>query len=169
MTAAEADRLHLQSVNLFTAERDGFRLIAARTLSSDPDYRQLSVRRLMTMLTMTLGRQGQWLVFESNTVAVRSRLTSSLTQLLRQLHRQGAFSGATEEESFFVRCDASTNPVESQALGRLVAEVGVAPATPLEYLVLRISSDGDGGLLVAEAGRTAGPLQPRDLVGVNGG
>ncbi len=37
-------------INVFRAERDGFRLTAARTLSSDPDYRQLSVRRLMTML-----------------------------------------------------------------------------------------------------------------------
>ena len=51
---AEADRLHLQSINVFAAERDGFRLAAARTLSADPDYRQLSVRRLMTMLALTV-------------------------------------------------------------------------------------------------------------------
>ena len=151
---AEADRLHLQSINVFAAERDGFRLAAARTLSADPDYRQLSVRRLMTMLALTVERHGQWLVFEPNTAALRSRLTDSLTQLLRDLHRQGAFSGATEAESFFVRCDDGTNPPESQALGRLVAEIGVAPASPLEYLVLRIASDGDGGLVVDEAGRT---------------
>lgn len=153
----EADRLHLQSINVFAAERDGFRLAAARTLSADPDYRQLSVRRLMTMLALTVERHGQWLVFEPNTVALRSRLTDSLTQLLRDLHRQGAFRGSTEAESFFVHCDAGTNPPESQALGRLVAEIGVAPAAPLEYLVVRIASDGDGGLVVDEAGRT-GPV-----------
>jgi uncharacterized protein len=151
---AEADRLHLQSINVFAAERDGFRLAAARTLSADPDYRQLSVRRLMTMLALTVERHGQWLVFEPNTAVLRSRLTDSLTQLLRDLHRQGSFSGATEAESFFVHCDEGTNPPESQALGRLVAEIGVAPSSPLEYLVLRIASDGDGGLLVEEAGRT---------------
>jgi hypothetical protein len=152
---AEADRLHLQSINVFAAERDGFRLAAARTLSSDPQYRQLSVRRLMTMLALTVERQGQWLVFEPNTVALRSRLVGTLTQLLRDLHRQGAFSGATEAESFFVRCDASVNPPELQALGRLVAEIGVAPAAPLEYLVLRIASDGDGGLVVDDAGSSS--------------
>jgi uncharacterized protein len=150
---AEADRLHLQSINVFAAERDGFRLAAARTLSADPDYRQLSIRRLMTMLALTVERHGQWLVFEPNTPALRSRLAGSLTQLLRGLHRQGAFSGATEAQSFFVRCDNSVNPRELQALGRLVAEIGVAPASPLEYLVLRIASDGDGGLVVEEAGR----------------
>ncbi len=47
-----------------------------------------------------------------------------------------AFAGRSEAESFFVRCDDSNNPLQSQALGRLVAEVGVAPAAPLEYLVL---------------------------------
>lgn len=162
---AEADRLHLQSINVFAAERDGFRLAAARTLSSDPDYRQLSVRRLMTMLALTVERHGQWLVFEPNTAALRSRLSDSLTQLLRDLHRQGAFSRATEAESFFVHCDAGTNPPESQALGRLVAEIGVAPASPLEYLVLRIASDGDGGLVVSEAGRTGGLAELDERLG----
>jgi Bacteriophage tail sheath protein len=164
---AEADRLHLQSINVFAAERDGFRLAAARTLSTDPDYRQLSVRRLMTLLALTVERHGQWLVFEPNTVALRSRLADSLTQLLRDLHRQGAFSGATEAESFFVRCDAGVNPPESQALGRLVAEIGVAPASPLEYLVLRIASDGDGGLVVDEAGRTGAVTEIREQEGAS--
>jgi hypothetical protein len=162
---AEADRLHAQSINVFFAERDGFRLTAARTLSSDPDYRQLSVRRLMTMLALTVERHGQWVVFEPNTTALRSRLADSLTQLLRDLHRQGAFSGATEAQSFFVRCDAAANPPESQALGRLVAEIGVAPSSPLEYLVLRIASDGDGGLVVDEAGGTAAVAGVRALEG----
>ena len=56
--------------------------------------------------------------------------------------------GSTEEESFFVRCDDELNPPAVQALGRLIAEVGVAPASPLEYLVLRIHQDTDGGLTV---------------------
>jgi phage tail sheath protein FI len=142
------DRLHLLGVNVFRAERDGFRLTAARTLSSDPDYLQLTVRRLMTMLALTLERQSQWLVFEPQTADLRDRLTHLVTQLLRGLHRQGAFAGDSEEESFFVRCDERTNPVSEQAAGRLLAEVGVAPAAPLEYLVLRITQDADGGLAV---------------------
>jgi hypothetical protein len=36
----------------------------------------------------------------------------------------------------------------------LVAEIGVAPAAPLEYLVLRIAADGEGALLVEERPRT---------------
>lgn len=164
MDDALLGRLHQLSVNVFAAERDGFRLSSARTLSLEAGYRQLSVRRLMTMLRLTLQRYGEdLLVFEPNTLQLRARLTNAVTDLLRDLHRRGAFSGATEEESFFVRCDDTTNPRQSQELGRLVAEVGVAPSEPLEYLVLRIASDGEGRLLVdelARSGAAANALAP---------
>ena len=144
ITDSEHDQLHLLNINVYRQERDGFRLTAARTLSSDPDYRQLSVRRLMTMIALTLDRQTQWLVFEPNTTDLRSRLTHTITAFLRRLFRANALAGSTEAGSFFVQCDDRLNPPESQALGRLIALVGVAPASPLEYLVLRITQDTDG-------------------------
>ncbi len=144
ITDSEHDRLHLLGINVYRQERDGFRLSAARTLSSRPDCRQLSVRRLMTMVALTLDRQTQWLVFEPNTADLRSRLTHTVTDFLRQLFLAGALAGNTEAESFFVQCDDQLNPRQSQELGRLIAEVGIAPASPLEYLVLRITQDADG-------------------------
>ncbi|MGH3823168.1 MAG: phage tail sheath C-terminal domain-containing protein, partial [Pseudonocardiaceae bacterium] len=139
-------------INVFRAERDGFRLSAARTLSYDRSYRQLSVRRLITMLRLVLDRQAQWVVFEPNTTALRTRLHSYLVTFLGELYRGGAFAGDSEDESFFVRSDDSLNPPASLDLGRLVIEVGVAPAEPLEFLVLRISRDGDGGVRVTADG-----------------
>jgi phage tail sheath protein FI len=138
------DELHLAGINVFRAERDGFRLTAARTLSSDPRYRQLSVRRLMTMIVLSVEREAQALVFEPNTTGLRAVVTHALTEFLRDLYRQGAFAGDTEQSSFFVRCDDRLNPPESLALGRLITEIGVALSSPLEYLVLRISQDVDG-------------------------
>ena len=44
--------------------------------------------------------------------------------------------------------DDALNPPAVQGLGRLVAEVGVAPAAPLEYLLLRLTQDADGGVKV---------------------
>ena len=90
ITDSEHDQLHLLGINVYRQERDGFRLTAARTLSSDPDYRQLSVRRLMTMIALTLDRQAQWLVFEPNTADLRARLTHTVTEFLRGLFRTGA-------------------------------------------------------------------------------
>ncbi|MGR6320728.1 phage tail sheath subtilisin-like domain-containing protein [Micromonospora soli] len=148
---ADHDLLHPLGVDVFRAERDGFRLTSARTLARDPAYRQLSVRRLMTMLRITLDRQLQPLVFEPNTARLRAAVREAAVALLRQLFRGGAFTGATEAEAFFVRCDDALNPAWSQAQGRLIAEMGVAPAEPLEFIVLRVSQDAAGGLTL-EAG-----------------
>ncbi|WP_157877772.1 phage tail sheath subtilisin-like domain-containing protein [Streptomyces kanamyceticus] len=152
ISAAEHDLLHPLGINVFLPERDGFRLTAARTLSHDPAYRQLTVRRLMTMLRLTLDRESQWVVFEPHTVALRAVLVLHVEDLLRGQFRAGAFSGATEAESFFVRADADLNPPESLALGRIVLEVGVAPSSPLEFLVLRLTR-GDDSLDIQEAAR----------------
>ncbi len=145
---ADHDELHLLDIDVFRGERDGFRLASARTLSRDPDYRQLSVRRLMTMLRLVLDRQAQPLAFEPHSARLRSELIGSITELLRGLYRSGALAGESEDEAFFVTCDERLNPGWSLGRGRLVAEVGVAPARPLEHLVLRIAQDADGAVTV---------------------
>ena len=90
------------------------------------------------------------LVFEPNTPALRELLAAHAAGFLRGLYRRGAFAGDTEEQAFFVRVDDDLNPPASVDLGRLVVEVGVAPAEPLEFIVLRITRDGDGGVRVEE-------------------
>ncbi|MQY12615.1 hypothetical protein SRB5_27510 [Streptomyces sp. RB5] len=143
VTDAEHALLHPQGINVFRAERDGFRLTAARTLSRDPDYRRLTVRRLVTMLRLTLDRESQWAVFEPHTAALRQVLVLQVADLLHGLFLAGAFAGATAEQSYFVRADTDLNPPESIALGRIVLEVGIAPSSPLEFVVLRITRDDD--------------------------
>jgi Bacteriophage tail sheath protein len=141
------DELHQNAINVFLPERDGIRLTAARTLSSNQSLRQLSVRRLMTMLERVLVEEMQWAVFEPNNSTLRSTLTELLTNFLRQLYEGGAFQG-TEDEAFFVRCDDFLNPPYVAEQGQLIVEIGVAPAEPLEFLVLRIIRDGDATLRV---------------------
>jgi hypothetical protein len=140
------DALHPLGLNVFLRERDGILLTAARTLGGDPSYRQLSVRRLMTMLRRALEEQMSWVAFEPNHASLRANLRVLLGHYLGDLYRAGAFRGATEDEAFFVRCGADLNPPGVQDLGRLVVEIGVAPAEPLEFLVLRLVRDGDGTL-----------------------
>jgi uncharacterized protein len=150
VTDAEHDVLHPLGVNVFRVERDGHRLTGARTLSGDRYLRQLSVRRLLTMLRLALDREMQWVVFEPNTPALRDLLRQTVQSFLRALYRTGAFAGDTEDEAFFVRAGDDLNPPASLALGRIVVEVGVAPAEPVEFIILRITRDGDGGIDVEE-------------------
>ncbi len=140
------DALHPLGINVFRRDPDGVRLTGARTLSRDPSYRQLSVRRLMTMIARVLERQMAWTAFEPNGRALRGQLTRLLTEFLRGLHRANAFAPATEEDAFFVRCDETLNPPRVVDAGRLLAEVGVAPAEPAEFLVLRLARDPDGSV-----------------------
>lgn len=142
------DELHQSAINVFVREPAGVRLTAARTLSTDPSYRQLSVRRLVTQLKRVLLQQMSWAVFEPNTASLRATLRHMLRVYLRQLYAANAFEGRTEDEAFFVRCDEELNPPQSIESGRLVCEIGVAPAEPLEFLVLRLARDGDGTLRV---------------------
>jgi hypothetical protein len=147
---ARHDELHPEGINVYLRERDGIRLTAARTLSRDSSFRQLSVRRLMTMIRRALEQQMQWVVFEPNNAALRLEVRLVLLSYLRQLFRIGAFRGANEEQAFFVRCDETNNPASVSDAGRLVADVGVAPAEPLEFIVLSLSREGDGTLTLRE-------------------
>jgi phage tail sheath protein FI len=92
----------------------------------------------------------QWAVFEPNGEPLRADLRYLLGSYLRRLYRANAFAGSTEGEAFFVRCD-DTVPQDADA-GRLVALVGVAPVEPLEFLVVRITRDADGGIAVEGPG-----------------
>ena len=151
ISSARHDELHPLGINAYLLERDGVRLTAARTLSSDPGFRQLSVRRLLVLIRRTLEQEMQWVVFEPNNSALRAELRQLLNVYLRRLFSAGAFRGATEDDSFFVRCDDSNNPQRIADLGQLLVEIGVAPSEPLEFIVLRISRDGDGSLTATEA------------------
>ncbi len=147
---ADHDVLHPAGINVYLLERDGVRLSAARTLALDPQWRQLSVRRLLLMLRRALAKQMQWVVFEPNTPALRRELVRMINTYLRSLYRLGALRGATEEEAFFVRAGDDLNTQYRIDNGQLVVEVGVAPAEPLEFIVIRIARDGDGTLTLED-------------------
>jgi len=151
VTSAEHAQLHPLGVNVYVQEPQGVRLSAARTLSLDPSWRQLSVRRLVLMLRRTLLQQMQWAVFEPHTPALRRELVHMIGALLRRLYRLGAFTGASEAEAFFVTCDDSLNPPFRVDNGELVAHIGIAPAEPLEFIVLHFSRSGDGTLTLEAA------------------
>ena len=150
VSPARHDELHPEGINVYLRERDGIRLTAARTLSRDPTLRQLSVRRLLTMIRRALEQQMQWAVFEPNNAALRLDVRLMLQGYLRHLFRIGAFRGASEEQAFFVRCDETNNPSYITDAGRLIADIGVAPSEPLEFVVLSLSRAGDGTLTIRE-------------------
>ena len=142
-----ADALHSMNVNCFVREPQGIALIGARTLSRERDWRQLSVRRLILMLRRTLLAQTQWAVFEPNGPVLWRSIQRAVESMLRGLFRAGVFAGRTEAESFFVRLDTESARLDR---GELLIEIGVAPAEPLEFILVRLRRDGDGTLNLEE-------------------
>jgi phage tail sheath protein FI len=128
---------------LLTTGGRGLRVQGARTISSQREWRFVNVRRLISMIEKTLEAALQWAVFEPNEALTRARATMTVTFFLLGLHEAGMLAGATPEESFVVQCDLDNNPQSERDLGRLIIEIGVAPSTPFEFVVIRVGRVND--------------------------
>ena len=143
LTKGEQDILNPVHVNAFrdfrTANR-GLRLWGARTLSSDPEWKYVNVRRLFLFLEQSIERGLQFAVFEPNTEALWSTVKQSISNFLITVWRNGGLEGISEDEAFFVNVGFNTTMTQTDIdNGRLIVEVGVAPVKPAEFVIIRIS------------------------------
>jgi len=136
--------LNEAGVNALRAESGRPPIIAgARSLSHDPDWRFVNVVRLLLAIKKGIDITLRWVVFEPNHALTRAAVGAALSGLLQLFFERGAFRGATAAESYFVRCDDVTTPPEARDLGQLIALVGIAPAAPCEFVVLRVGREGN--------------------------
>jgi phage tail sheath protein FI len=151
ITRAEQELLNPIGINCIRAfPGRGIRVWGARTLSSDPSWRYLNVRRLFNYLEESILNGTQWVVFEPNDDALWARIRRTISAFLVNEWRKGALFGLTPDEAFYVRCDRETNPAESIDIGQVICEVGVAPVKPAEFVVFRLAQFSGGTSLVNE-------------------
>jgi uncharacterized protein len=122
----------------------GIRLWGARTLSAEPAWLYVNVRRLFLTAGRWIERHLQAAPFEPNDFRLWSRISRDLGSYLGDLYRRGALQGRTAQEAFYVRCDAALNPPDMREAGLVVAEIGLAPALPNEFIVVRITRSASG-------------------------
>lgn len=149
ITRGEQDLLNPIGVNCIrTFPGRGIRVWGARTLSSDPAWRYLNVRRYFNYLEESILNGTQWVVFEPNDQALWARIRRNISAFLVTEWRSGALFGATPEDAYYVKCDAETNPPESVDLGRVICQIGVSPVKPAEFVIFRLAqfSGGSGEL-----------------------
>ncbi|MGY1640644.1 phage tail sheath family protein [Geodermatophilus sp. SYSU D00703] len=151
ITTREQDLLNPLGINCIRVfPGRGIRVWGARTLSSDPAWRYLNVRRLFNYLEESILDGTQWCVFEPNDRALWARIRRTISAFLVNEWRKGALFGSTPDESFYVKCDDETNPAESIDAGQVLCEVGVAPVKPAEFVVFRLAQFSGGTALVTE-------------------
>jgi len=122
----------------------GILVLGARTLDPDFAWRYVNVRRLFAMIEEALFQQLNWLTFEPNNPALWRQIDRTLRGFLERLYRGGMLDGATSDDAYRVRCDASTNPPAETDEGRVIATVGIQPPYPAEFVVVRIGVTRNG-------------------------
>jgi phage tail sheath protein FI len=146
ISRGEQDLLNPIGINCIRAfPGRGIRVWGARTVSSDPAWRYLNVRRYFNYLEESILLGTQWVVFEPNDETLWARIRRNVSAFLVNEWRAGALFGASPEQAFYVKCDAETNPAESVDAGRVICEVGIAPVKPAEFVVFRLSQYSEGG------------------------
>jgi phage tail sheath protein FI len=148
ITRGEHDQLNPVAVNCIRSfPGQGIRVWGARTLSSDPEWRYLNVRRLFNFVEKSILDGTNWVVFEPNDRFLWGAVRRTITMFLRRVWRSGALFGSTPEEAFFVKCDEENNPPEDRDAGILTVDIGIAPVKPAEFIVFRVSQYSQGSAL----------------------
>jgi phage tail sheath protein FI len=135
------DILNPRGVNVirdFRPDGRSIRVWGARTMSSDPLWRYINVRRLFLFVEESIDEGTQWVVFEPNDETTWARVRQSVGNFLLTVWRNGALRGLTQEEAFFVRCDRTTMTEAEIDAGMLICEIGIAPVKPAEFVIFRI-------------------------------
>ncbi|MGY1776802.1 phage tail sheath family protein [Geodermatophilus sp. SYSU D00804] len=135
----QQDVLNPEGVNcLRFFEGRGYRVWGARTISSDPEWKYVNLRRYFAFVERSIDKGTQWAVFEPNGTALWSNVRRTVEDFLFAEWRSGHLLGDTVAEAFFVRCDRTTMTQNDLDNGRLICLVGIAPLRPAEFVVFRI-------------------------------
>jgi len=114
------------------------RVWGARTMSSDPEWKYVNVRRLFAYLEHSIDKATQWAVFEPNNESLWANIRQSIEDFLLVTWKSGALMGTKPEQAYFVRCDRTTMTQNDLDNGRLICLIGVAPTYPAEFVIFRI-------------------------------
>jgi phage tail sheath protein FI len=148
ITKSEHDQLNPSGINVIRSfPGRGIRVWGARTLSSDPAWRYLNVRRLFNYVEESILEGTHWVVFEPNDLDLWQRVKRTCNSFLLGVWRSGALFGASPGEAFYVKCDGETNPPDVVDRGQLVVEIGIAPVKPAEFVIFRIAQFSGGTAL----------------------
>jgi phage tail sheath protein FI len=149
LTNRDQDYLNPRRVNCLRAfPGRGIRVWGARTLSGQPAWTYVNVRRIFLTAARWINWNMQDVVFESNDAKLWARIERELTTYFNDQFLAGALKGRTPQEAFYVKCNAETNPPESRNLGRVVTEIGLSPTIPYEFVVVRLIH-GEKGVTIS--------------------
>jgi hypothetical protein len=123
------------TVNFFRyASGRGYLFQTHRTLSSDPELRDVPVVRAQRVIEQSVRKGLAWVETAPNDQRTWGEATNSANAYLTGLWRSGTLAGDTSRSAFFARCDRTTMTEDDIASGRTVMAIGIAPVRPGEFI-----------------------------------
>ncbi len=136
----QLDSLYPQGINcIANFEGRGNLVWGARTLSSDPEFKYVSVRRLLIYFEQSIKKGTAWVAFEFNNEATWAKVKMQIENFLAQTWKNGMLMGTKPQEAYFVHCDRTTMTQTDIDSGRLNVLIGVAPVKPAEFIIIRVN------------------------------
>lgn len=136
---SQQEVLNLEGINCFRYfEGRGFRLWGARTVSSDPEWKYVNLRRYFAYLEHSIEKGTQWAVFEPNGEMLWANVRRTIEDFMLKEWQSGALLGDRPDKAYFVRCDRSTMTQNDLDNGRLICLIGVSLLRPAEFVIFRI-------------------------------
>lgn len=136
--------LNPHSINVVRANPGrGIRVMGARALGvqgSPVSY--VGTQRLIITLKRWAEENLRPLVFEPINPRLCQRVVRKIGAYLNELYSQGAFSGSSAENAYFIKCDDENNPEQLRSNGMLVVDLGIVPAGVNEFIVFRLIRQG---------------------------
>jgi len=142
VSSSELGRFTGKHVNMIRDLRSlgrGIRIWGARTLSADPEWKYVNVRRFVTFIERSVESGTRWAVFEPNDETLWALVRQQVEAFLTTQWRMGALQGAKPDDAYFVKCDRTTTTQQDIDSGRLVCIIGVAPLKPAEFVIIRFT------------------------------
>jgi phage tail sheath protein FI len=139
LTNAEATTLNNSGINTLRVFPGRSILVwGARTLSGDPEWKYVNIRRYVNYLEHSIDTGTQWVVFEPNGEQLWANVRNTISNFLLNEWQNGGLLGTKPEQAFFVKCDRTTMTQNDLDNGRLICLIGVAPVRPAEFVIIRI-------------------------------
>jgi uncharacterized protein len=139
LNKGQQEVLNPEGINCFRFfEGRGMRLWGARTMTSDPEWKYVNLRRYFAYLERSIDKGTQWAVFEPNGEKLWANVRRTISDFLLNEWQNGALLGEKPETAYFVKCDRGTMTQNDLDNGRLVCQIGVAPLRPAEFVIFRI-------------------------------
>lgn len=140
-----------ERISLFRRTPGGIQLDSDMTTSADPYYKHGAVRRLMALILRLARHQGWSTVFEPQSTFTWQAVEKNISTILTGIYEAGGLRGRTPEEAFSVTCDRSTMTDNDIDQGRLIANISVWPAVPIERIMVMLMLEDGGPMILRSA------------------